>query len=48
MATEMGAIARMLEATVEEPTPLEQEVGRLGRVLGLAVVVLLGLRVYGY
>ena len=40
MATEMGAIARMLQATVEEPTPLEQEVGRLGRVLGLAVVVI--------
>ena len=40
MATEMGAIARMLEATVEEPTPLEQEVGRLGRVLGLAVVAI--------
>lgn len=40
MATEMGAIARMLQATVEEPTPLEEEVGRLGRVLGLAVVVI--------
>lgn len=40
MATEMGAIARMLQATVEEPTPLEREVGRLGRVLGLAVVVI--------
>nr|WP_315489984.1 cation-translocating P-type ATPase [uncultured Rhodoferax sp.] len=38
MATEMGAIARMLQATVEEPTPLEQEVGHLGRMLGLAVV----------
>ena len=37
MATEMGAIARMLQATVEEPTPLEQEVGRLGRVLLLGV-----------
>ena len=40
MATEMGTIARMLQATVQEPTPLEQEVGRLGRVLGLAVVVI--------
>ena len=40
MATEMGAIARMLQATVEEPTPLEQEVGRLGRMLGLAVVAI--------
>ena len=40
METEMGAIARMLQATVEEPTPLEQEVGRLGRMLGLAVVAI--------
>ncbi|OYT91038.1 MAG: hypothetical protein CFE43_15635 [Burkholderiales bacterium PBB3] len=40
MATEMGAIARMLQATVDAPTPLELEVGRLGRILGLAVVVI--------
>ncbi|MGQ0699053.1 MAG: cation-translocating P-type ATPase [Panacagrimonas sp.] len=40
MATEMGAIAAMLEATVEEPTPLEKEVGRIGRMLGIAVVVI--------
>ena len=40
MATEMGAIAGMLEATQEEPTPLQKEVGRIGRMLGIAVVVI--------
>ena len=39
MATEMGSIAEMLEATQEEPTPLEKEVTRIGRTLGIAVVV---------
>ena len=40
METQMGQIAAMLEATVEEPTPLEKEVARVGRTLGLAVVVI--------
>jgi magnesium-transporting ATPase (P-type) len=40
MATEMGAIAAMLEATAEEPTPLEKEVGRIGRMLGIAIVII--------
>jgi Ca2+-transporting ATPase len=40
MATEMGAIAAMLEATADEPTPLEKEVGRIGRMLGVAIVVI--------
>jgi magnesium-transporting ATPase (P-type) len=40
MATEMGSIAEMLEATREEPTPLQKEVGRIGRMLGMAVVVI--------
>ena len=40
MATEMGHVATMLDATVEEPTPLEQEIGRIGRMLGLAVIVI--------
>ena len=44
MATQMGAIATMLDETVQEPTPLQREVGRLGRVLsrivvGIAIVV---------
>ncbi len=40
MATEMGAIARLLTATVEKPTPLEKEIRRIGRSLGIAVVVI--------
>ena len=40
MRTEMGAIAAMLEATVEAPTPLQKEVARIGRTLGIAVVVI--------
>jgi P-type Ca2+ transporter type 2C len=40
MDTQMGSIARMLEATAEEPTPLEKEVGRIGRMLGIAVVLI--------
>ena len=40
MATEMGSIAEMLEATPEEPTPLEKEIGRIGRMLGVAVVII--------
>ncbi len=39
MATEMGSIAEMLETTEEAPTPLQQEVARIGRMLGAAVVV---------
>ncbi len=40
MDTQMGKVAALLEATVEEPTPLEKEVARIGRTLGLAVVVI--------
>ena len=40
MATEMGRVAEMLDATVEAPTPLEKEVGRIGRMLGIAVVII--------
>jgi len=40
MDTEMGSIAEMLEATEEQPTPLEKEVARIGRMLGIAVVVI--------
>jgi magnesium-transporting ATPase (P-type) len=40
MASEMGAIAAMLEAAEEAPTPLQKEVARLGRMLGIAVVVI--------
>jgi Ca2+-transporting ATPase len=40
MGTEMGAIAEMLEAAVEEPTPLQKEVAHIGRMLGVAVVII--------
>ncbi|QEO14825.1 cation-translocating P-type ATPase [Agromyces intestinalis] len=40
MTTEMGAIATMLDETREEPTPLQQEVSRIGRVLGRVVIVI--------
>ena len=38
MQTQMGAIAAMLEATPAAPTPLQREVARIGRMLGMAVV----------
>ena len=40
MGTEVGAIAEMLEATVAEPTPLQNEVSRIGKLLGAVVVVI--------
>ena len=40
MATEMGAIAEMLDATVEEPTPLQHEINRISKMLGVIVVVI--------
>ncbi len=40
MATQMGAIATLLDATQASPTPLQREVARIGRMLGIAVVVI--------
>ena len=40
MATEMGRIADLLESTEEERTPLQQEIDRVGRWLGIAVIVI--------
>jgi magnesium-transporting ATPase (P-type) len=40
MGTQMGAIAGMLEATKEELTPLQKEIGRIGRMLGIAVIII--------
>ena len=40
MATEMGAVARLLERTAEQPTPLQREIAWVGRALGGAVVVI--------
>jgi Ca2+-transporting ATPase len=38
MQTEMGRIAGMLKATRDEVTPLQKELDRVGRVLGIIVV----------
>jgi potassium/sodium efflux P-type ATPase len=40
MATEMGNVARLLGRTEEEPTPLQHEVARIGRMLGIAVIAI--------
>ncbi len=40
MDTQMGAIAHLLDATVEKPTPLQKEVANIGRMLGIAVLVI--------
>ena len=40
MATEIGSIAEMLESTKEEPTPLQKEIAEIGRMLGIAVIVI--------
>ena len=38
--TEMGNVARLLGRTSEGRTPLQREVDRIGRMLGLAVIVI--------
>jgi calcium-translocating P-type ATPase len=40
MGTEMGHVAKLLDRTTEDPTPLQREVNRIGRILGLAVIVI--------
>lgn len=40
MNTEVGKIARMLETTEDEATPLQKEIVRLGKMLGIAVVLI--------
>src|SRR5690606_17423633 len=40
MQTEMGRIAGLLEETREEQTPLQEELDRVGKVLGAVVVVI--------
>jgi len=40
MATEMGKVARLLGRTQEERTPLQAEIDRVGRALGIAVVII--------
>lgn len=38
MGTQMGTIAQLLDATEEEVTPLQREISRVGKVLGLTVI----------
>ena len=40
MATQMGSIADMLAAATQQPTPLEEEIAHIGRMLGVAVLVI--------
>jgi Ca2+-transporting ATPase len=40
MATEFGRIATLLHATTPEPTPLQRELDRLGRILGVIVIAI--------
>ncbi len=40
MQSEVGAIASMLEVTPDQPTPLQVEVSRVGRVLGVAAIAI--------
>jgi magnesium-transporting ATPase (P-type) len=40
MATQMGHIAELLEQTQEDPTPLEVEISRISRGLGVAVILI--------
>jgi Ca2+-transporting ATPase len=40
MATQMGSIASMLATTQQQPTPLEKEIAHIGRMLGMAVLVI--------
>ncbi|MEE6283297.1 cation-translocating P-type ATPase [Georgenia sp. MJ170] len=40
MATEVGAIAEMLEETQEDPTPLDREIAQISKVLGITVVII--------
>jgi len=40
MDTEMGAIAEMLDATEEEPSPLQREIAGVSKLLGVTVIVI--------
>jgi Ca2+-transporting ATPase len=40
MSTEMGRIAGMLHETRTEPTPLQRELDRTGKILGIVVIVI--------
>ncbi len=40
MRTEMGSIATLLDTTLDTPTPLQVEIAHLGKVLGIAALVI--------
>ena len=40
MQTEMGKIAGLLQRTEADPTPLQVEIERVGRLLGIAVIII--------
>jgi len=40
IATQVGSIAAMLEATAKPPSPLQREIARIGRMLGVAVLMI--------
>ncbi len=40
MATEMGNVARLLGRTEAQATPLQREIDRIGRMLGIAVIAI--------
>ena len=40
MSTEIGNVARLLGQTESEPTPLQREIARVGRMLGIAVIII--------
>ncbi len=40
METQMGAIAKLLDSAVDTQTPLSREIARVGRMLGIAVVLI--------
>jgi Ca2+-transporting ATPase len=42
MRTEMGGIATLLDTTADAPTPLQKEIAYLGKVLGIAAVLIAG------
>ena len=43
MQTEIGKIAEMIQTTEEEPTPLQVKLAQLGKVLGVASLVICGI-----
>jgi Ca2+-transporting ATPase len=40
MSTEVGKIAGLLQATKEEPTPLQIEIEKVSKILGVAVIII--------